>query len=101
MDEKNSVSKDMHDGRCKIEDERFARDKERLDGMESNVDKLTTVSVQMGEILKHNNETLANHGDRLTAIECKPSKMVESVKTALLITLGGAFVTALVALIFK
>ena len=96
-----TVSKDMHDGRCKIEDERFARDKERLDGMEGNVDKVISLTVQMGEILKQNNETLKTHEQRIVAIECKPSKMVESVKTALLVTLGGAFVTAIVALIFK
>ena len=97
----NTVSKDMHEGRCKIEDERFARDKERLDGMQDNLEKVTTLTVQMGEILKQNNDKIENHDKRLTAIECKPSKMVETVKTSAIVLMVGALITAIAALIFK
>jgi len=96
-----TVSRDMHDGRCKIEDERFERDDKRINDLEGNVDKLTTVSVQMGEILKQNNETLKTHEQRIVAIECKPSKLVDTAKNAAIITLVGAFFTAIAALIFK
>jgi len=100
MDE-NNVSKDMHEGRCKIEDERFGRDKERLDGMEGNLDKVTTLTVQMGEILKQNNEKIENHDQRLTAIECKPTKMIDAVKSAVVVSIAVSLVGAVLALIFK
>lgn len=99
--EQKPVSMDTHDGRCKIEDERFARDKERLDAIEYNVDKVTTLSVQMGEIIKQNNETLKNHDQRLTAIENKPGKVADSVKIAIIVAICTSIAGAIMGLILK
>ncbi|MEI6580145.1 MAG: hypothetical protein WCN92_11895 [Eubacteriales bacterium] len=78
------VSQDTHDGRCKIEDERFARDLERIQKSEENIDKITVLTVQMGEILKQNNTRLDSHSTRLDCLEQHPAKLLDKLSVAVI-----------------
>lgn len=46
-------------------DERFARDKERLDELESQMSEIAKLSVQIGEMLKRDDERLERHDESL------------------------------------
>jgi hypothetical protein len=82
--ETKPVSQDTHEGRCKMEDERFARDLERIQKSEENIDKITVLTVQMGEILKQNNSRLDSHSTRLDCLEQKPEKFLDKMSVALI-----------------
>ena len=96
-----TVSKDMHDGRCQIEDERFARDKERIEKTEENLHKISEASVLFTEILKRHECELDDHGKRIVAIESKPSKLVNAAQIAAISALASSLVAGVVALILK
>lgn len=67
------VTSDICDTRRRVMDERFARDKERLDRQEDKQDRLETLTVQMGEILKNQNKAIESHDVRITTLEHRPA----------------------------
>ena len=88
----------------KVIDERFARDKERLDHMETKLDDVQTLSIQMGEILKKYDDKiegqsreLESHEARIKTLEIKPAKLWDKLVYAAL----GALASGLVALIIN
>ncbi len=87
------VSKEAFEGRCKLDDERFARDKERLVKAEDNIEKITTLTLQMGEIIKQNNTKLDDHEQRLDTLEGRPSAWLDRIIAAVV----GAIITGAVA----
>jgi hypothetical protein len=87
------VSKEAFDGRCKLDDERFARDKERIQKAEDNIEKITTLTLQMGEIIKQNNTKLDDHEQRLDTLEGRPSAWLDRIIAAVV----GAIITGAVA----
>lgn len=87
----------------KVIDERFARDKERLDHMETKLDEVQTLSIQMGEILKKYDDKLEgqsreleSHEARLKTLEIKPARLWDKLVYALLGALASGF-AALIA----
>lgn len=89
------VSKEAFEGRCKLDDERFARDKERITKSEDNIEKVTTLTVQMAEIIKQNNLKLEDHEQRLDTLEGRPSAWLDRIMAAII----GAVITGMVAAI--
>jgi len=87
------VSKEAFEGRCKLDDERFARDKERITKAEDNIEKVTTLTVQMAEIIKQNNLKLEDHEHRLDTLEGRPSAWLDRIIAAVV----GAIITGIVA----
>lgn len=92
----------------KVIDERFARDKERLDHMETKLDEVQTLSIQMGEILKKYDDKLEgqsreleSHEARLKTLEVKPAKLWDKLVYALLGALASGFAALIVNLVVK
>lgn len=92
----------------KVIDERFARDKERLDHMETKLDEVQTLSIQMGEILKKYDEKLEgqsreleSHEARIKTLEVKPAKLWDKLVYALLGALASGFAALIVNMAVK
>lgn len=92
----------------KVIDERFARDKERLDHMETKLDEVQTLSIQMGEILKKYDDKLEgqsreleSHEARLKTLEVKPAKLWDKLVYALLGALASGFAALIVNMAVK
>ena len=96
---------------CKVHqqvmDERFSRDKERLDAMdrkheetEKRQEQIERLSVQMGEMLKNHHEKLDDHDKRIVHLEKKPAaiwdKIVLTAVTGVVSALIGAFMAILI-----
>ena len=70
----------------KLIDERFARDKERIESLERHKDEQDTerreikeLTIRMGELLDKHDEKIGNHEKRLEAMEQKPTKRWDMV----------------------
>lgn len=94
--------------RHKNADDRFARDKERLDKAETHqaeqderTQKIETLIVQTSEILKNHDAKIENHDQRIGALESKPGKSWENFKNLLIGALTTGLVTAILAFVFK
>lgn len=70
--------------REKLYDERFARDKERIEQHEAHmkeqdeqIRKVQDLTIEMGEMIKRHDERIADQGTRIRAIEQKPGRRWE------------------------
>lgn len=91
------VSQATHDGRCQVEDERFARDNNRLNELESLTRTLSDTNIKMGQILTRMDKDVANHSVRITAIEQKPAKRWDGVVDKLILLIVAAVAGFLLA----
>lgn len=88
----------------KMYDERFARDLHRIEAHEAHMDeqdkerqKLTELTIRMGELLDRHDEKITEHEKRLDEIEKKPGKRWELVVdkiVTLLVAAAVAYFTA-------
>lgn len=76
--------------RQRIHDERFARDKERIEDLERICEKLNRLSIEMGELVKKHDEQLSAQAQRLDSIERKPLRWWEKFAGAIITALGSA-----------
>lgn len=67
--------------RDKLYDERFARDRERIESHESHMKEqdeerreIKELTIRMGELLDKHDEKIGNHEKRLEAMEKKPGR---------------------------
>jgi septal ring factor EnvC (AmiA/AmiB activator) len=72
--------------REKLYDERFARDKERIERHEEHmkeqdeqIRKVQDLTIEMGEMIKRHDERIADQGARIKAMETKPGKRWDMV----------------------
>ena len=72
--------------RDKLIEERFARDKERIENHEEHMkeqDKerreIRELTIEMSEMIKRHDERLTDHGTRIKAMETKPGKRWDMV----------------------
>ena len=84
-----------------VMDERFARDKERIEKLEDNQSRIEILTVQMGEILKSQNEALKNHTGRLERLEGRPGGLWEKVVSGIVAAVTGGLAAALMAVIIR
>lgn len=94
--------------RDKLMDERFQRDKERIqqheDHMRDQDKKITDlekVAIEMGELLKAHNELIENNSNRIRAVEEKPAKNWTVMQTAAISAVTSGIVAAVLALVLK
>lgn len=85
----------------RVMDERFARDKERLEKLENNQDRIEVLTIQMGEILKNQTETLKSHTSRLEHLERRPGGLWDKVVSGFIAAITGGLAAALMALIIR
>ena len=104
----DNVSKEAFDGRVQIVDERFNRDKERLDKLETNMQTISELTIRMCEILDNNDKRLTDSEERLTKQlddhearldkqESKPGAWLDRIISGVL----GAVIAALVAAVMS
>ena len=77
--EEKYVTEEVCGERQKNAAERFSRDKERLDLQEKKMEKVSDLSIQMGEMLKRHDDELQNHDKRLETLESKPGKLWDTL----------------------
>lgn len=73
------MEKDVCDVYQKMNDERFARDKERLDKIEELTAKISECNIQLSEVVKAYNEKLIDHEKRLDEIEHQPKAWMDKI----------------------
>ena len=88
------MSETVSDALCRerqrVQDERFARDKERIEDLEKICEKLNRLSIEMGELIKKHDEELNHQSRRLQVIEQKPLRWWEKFAGAVITALGSA-----------
>lgn len=84
------VNENLCRERQRVQDERFARDKERIEDLEQVCDKLNRLSIEMSELVKKHDEQLTRQDKRLEAIEQKPLRWWEKFTGAIITALGSA-----------
>ena len=94
------VSADVCDGRNKIVDERFARDKERIHKLENQQEQMLRLSIQMGEILKNQARQLENQSSRIELLERKPTVWLDRLQSGIVAAIISALVGLLMTRVF-
>ena len=88
------MSETVSDALCRerqrVQDERFARDKERIEDLEKICEKLNRLSIEMGELIKKHDEELNHQSRSLQVIEQKPLRWWEKFAGAVITALGSA-----------
>lgn len=84
------VNETLCQERQRVQDERFARDKERIEELEKVCEKLNRLSIEMSELVKKHDEQLNRQAQRLDAIEQKPLRWWEKFTGAVITALGSA-----------
>jgi hypothetical protein len=121
--EEKYISEEVCNGHKEVVDERFARDKERLNNLEETQRQLSSLSVQFGEMIKNQSQQIIglssdskemmacnikltelvaahskqieNHEQRLDTIEKKPSTWLDRIIGWIL----AAFISGCVAIV--
>lgn len=83
--------------RGKLYDERFERDKTRIEHLEDLTAKVSECYIQQSEIIKNHNEKLKDHEQRLDNIENRPGNLWDKVISGVI----SAVVAAIMAIILK
>ena len=68
----NAVGKEVYEVRERLIDERFSRDKERIDRLEKLTEEVSKCNIQLSQMLANYNERLQDHEKRIDDIEHRP-----------------------------
>lgn len=63
-------------------DERFKRDKERLEELEENTKDIQKLTIEISQLVKRHDDMLKEQGDRITALEQRPGKWMDGAVAA-------------------
>lgn len=73
----------MNDQYCaeheKLCDERFARDKERIDKLENLTGKIGECNIKLSALVEHHDDKLKDHEGRLDDLESRPGNLWDKV----------------------
>jgi len=104
----SEVNADSCEARKQLVDERFARDMKDIDVLkdeqvrqDEKTNKLSDLSIQMGEIIKRYEGTLQNHEQRIIAFEAKAGKRWETVVDVALRWIVAAVLAAVIVIKYK
>nr|DAI55745.1 MAG TPA: Hemolysin [Caudoviricetes sp.] len=98
MPENNVTQAEMH-AREQLVDERFSRDKERLEKLESSVQALTDASLRLVETQKRDHEDIQEHAKRLAELEHRPGQWADRVVAALISSGVAALVSYIITVV--
>jgi hypothetical protein len=85
---------ELNEERQKRMDERFARDRERLEHLEVTNEDLKQITARMDVIIENQQKQLENHEKRIMEIESKPARRWESMVNTALQWIVTAFLAA-------
>lgn len=88
---------DAEEMRDKLVDERFGRDKERLDKLDDAMAQMTTLCTQLSEIQRRDHEDLKEHDSRICELEHRPSQWIDRIVAAVISSGVAAAVSFLIA----
>ena len=88
------VSKDTFDGRAKVVDERFARDKEQLDEHKTSIKVLSDLTITMTEMIKRHDSQVNDHEKRLDQLEKAPVETWSKMKMTFITGIVGIVAAA-------
>ena len=99
------VDKAVCEAKCKVMDERFARDLKDIDNCKHRLKKIEELTIQMAELVKTsqeaNQKALEDHDDRLDALEHRPSMWWDKLLSAGISAGVAALISALAAMIVR
>ena len=99
------MSETVSDALCRerqrVQDERFARDKERIEDLEKICEKLNRLSIEMGELIKKHDEELNHQSRRLQVIEQKPLRWWEKFAGAVIIYVQRALISLCISKFYR
>jgi len=81
--------------RVKAFDERFQRDKERLEKIETLTQEVSKCNIQLTEIIRSQGETIRDHEERLHEIERRPRLWWDNITAAIVAASVSAFISFL------
>ena len=99
--ESRPISGHEFEGRKAMCDERFARDKQRLDKQEAALDEIRMLNVKIAEMIERHDETVRKHDERLTAIEKQPADTWGKVKAAIIGAIASGIAVAAINLLLN
>lgn len=91
------ISRESFEARNQLDDERFARDKERIGKLESTVQALADASLRLVETQKRDHEDIQEHAKRLSELEHRPGQWMDKIVSAALSSGVAAIVSFIVA----
>lgn len=95
------VTHDEYEGRERLCDERFARDKHQIEENKAMLREMRDLNIKMTQMLERHDKELEEHGKRLTEIEHAPAdtygKLKVAVVTAIVTGIAGWILSAIVA----
>ena len=99
------VDKAVCEAKCKVMDERFARDLKDIDNCKNSLQKIEELTIQMAELVKAsqeaNQKALDDHNDRLNALEHRPSMWWDKLLSAGISAGVAALISAIAAMIVR
>lgn len=95
------VSRDQYDGRKEMVDERFKRDKERLDAHEEALQRLQALTIEMAGLNRKHDEQLGKHEQRICTLERQPADQYGKIKTALITAVVSGIVGYVISAITR
>lgn len=94
------VTKDAFAGRCALDDERFTRDKERIESLEDAMREVSKLSVEIGQMVKQQAAEAKEQKCRVEELEKKPSiwwdRLLQWLLSAVVSGIVAYFITRLV-----
>lgn len=88
---------EVFEQRSQLVDERFSRDKERLDKLEASVQKLADASLRLVETQKRDHDDIQEHAKRLAELEHRPGQWMDKLIAAAISSGVAAMVSYIVA----
>lgn len=95
----DTVSKEYCAANHKVVDERFERDLERIRSMEELTRKLSDLTIEMQQMIKRHDEELKDQNSRISALEKRPSQLMDKLVNAVISLLVGGFGGVLISMI--
>lgn len=76
------------------------RDISDLKAVQSEIKRMNETLVTLATELKHTNEHLARHEQKIDIIESQPRTRLQQISTAIIAALAGGLISAIISIIF-
>lgn len=76
------------------------KDIDDLKAVQSEIRTMNETLVLLATELKHTNEHLARHEEKINTIESQPKLRMQQIITAIIAALAGGFISAIIGMIF-
>lgn len=94
--ENTQIVLERHEQRLKT----LERDISDLKAVQTEIRIMNEALVTLATELKHTNEHLARHEQKIDAIEGQPRMRMQQIVTAIIAALSGGFISAMLSMIF-